>query len=56
MNTRQVVIGALVVAGVCCAVMWFLEDFNRQRMAAEWRDFLETHGVIPDKGASGGGG
>lgn len=53
MSTRQVVVAALVIAGTCCAVMWFLEEFNRQRMAAEFRDWLES---LPTREGAGGAG
>lgn len=49
MTHRQVIVGALVIAGVCCAVMWFLEDFNRQRMISEMRDWLDT---LPERKAT----
>lgn len=36
MSTRQVVLAALVLALVCCVVMWTLEDFRQRQMIADF--------------------
>ncbi len=41
MTTRQVLLAALVIAVVCCAVMWWLEGFRQERMVAEFRAVLD---------------
>ena len=44
MSWRQTIAGALLVALVAAAVVWFLEDFERARMREtlreEWSSFL----------------
>lgn len=47
MTTRQVIIAALILGAVCCAVMWLLEDFRQRKMIGEMRDWL---GTIPTAG------
>lgn len=40
MTTKQVVLTALILALVCCAVMWYLESFRMARIAEEWRSMI----------------
>lgn len=52
MNARQVVLAAVVIAVVCCGVMWFLEGFRQERMIAQFRTVLDD---LPTAGAAGEG-
>jgi hypothetical protein len=40
MTTTQVIFAAVVLAAVCCAVMWFLEDFRQRKLIAEMQTWL----------------
>lgn len=42
MSTRQVVLAALVIALVCCAVMWWLEGFRQEKMISQFRQVLDN--------------
>lgn len=42
MTTRQVVLAALVLAVVCCGVMWFLEGFRISQMRDEWQSWVAS--------------
>lgn len=42
MTTRQVITAALVLAVVCCGIMWVLEDFRQRKMLGEMRAWLDT--------------
>lgn len=41
MSTKQVIIAAVLIAVVCCAVMWLLEDFRQAKMIADFRAELD---------------
>lgn len=41
-STRQVVLAALVIALVCCAVMWWLEGFRQEKMISQFRQVLDN--------------
>lgn len=47
---KQTLAAALIIAGVSAAVVWFLEDFERERvretMRTEWAAFLAE---LPDR-------
>lgn len=36
MSTRQVLLAAFVLALVCCAIMWSLEDFRQRKLIADF--------------------
>jgi hypothetical protein len=40
-SVRSVIAGALVIAVVCCLVMWMLEDFRQAKMIADFKAALE---------------
>jgi hypothetical protein len=40
-SNRQTVLAALVLAAVCCSVMWLLEDFRQRKMIADLAAELE---------------
>lgn len=42
MGVREVMIAAVVLGLVCCAIMWLLEDFRQRKMLAELRSWLDT--------------
>jgi len=47
MTTRQVIVAALVLGFICCAIMWWLEGFRQRQMIStfqEWLDGLPTFG------------
>lgn len=54
MSWKQTLVGAIVIALVAAAVVWMLEDFNRQRtvetMREEWTRWLST---LPTQGEGG---
>lgn len=58
MSWKQTVAGALVIALVAAAVVWFLEDFERARvremMREEWTAWLEKF-PVRGEGAAGDG-
>lgn len=37
MKTSQVLVAAVAIALICCAVMWALEDFRQSKMIADFR-------------------
>lgn len=41
MSTQQVVLAALVIALVCCAIMWWLEGFRQEKMIADFKRVLD---------------
>lgn len=51
MSTRQTVAAAIILALVCCGVMWLLEDFRQRKMLAELRGWLDT--IPTTEGGSG---
>ena len=40
MTTRQTILAAIILAGVCCGVMWVLEGFRQRQMIEEFRGAL----------------
>jgi hypothetical protein len=40
-SIRSVLAGAVVIAVVCCLVMWMLEDFRQAKMIADFKSALE---------------
>lgn len=41
MTTRQLLIAALVLGLTAATVVWWLEQFNRERLKADWTRFVE---------------
>jgi hypothetical protein len=41
MTWKQAAVIAIAFGVIAAGIVWFLEDFNRQRMSAEWRSFIE---------------
>ncbi len=50
MTHRQVAVAALIIALVCCAVMWWLEGFRQAKMISEFRKVLDG---MPTAGEAG---
>lgn len=42
MSTRQVIVSAVVLGLVCALVVWWLEQFNRERLIADFRAQLDN--------------
>ena len=40
MSTKNTLILAATIVLGCVVIMWWLEDFNRQRMVADWKGFI----------------
>ena len=44
MNTwRQTIVAAMIMGLIAAALVWYLERFNSDRLAAEIRDYLANH-------------
>lgn len=41
MTTRQTVLAAVILGMVCAGVVWWLEQFNRERLIADFREALD---------------
>lgn len=41
MSTKNTLILAATIVAGCVIIMWWLEDFNRQRMVNDWKSFVE---------------
>ena len=41
MSTKNTLILAGAIVAGCVLIMWWLEDWNRQRMVNDWRSFIE---------------
>lgn len=41
MTSKQMLISAVVIALVCCAVMWWLESYRMAKIGAEWRIWVD---------------
>lgn len=52
MSTRQVVLAALVLAVVCCSVMWYLESFRMAKIAEEWRSMISGLPTVGEQPAA----
>lgn len=40
MTTKQAILSALIIAFVCCGVMWMLEDFRQAKMISDFKTEL----------------
>lgn len=52
MTTRQVIAAALVLAVVCCGIMWLLEDFRQRKMLGEMRGWLDSLPTATEGGSA----
>jgi len=41
LTTRQTVLAAVILGMVCAGVVWWLEQFNRERLIADFREALD---------------
>ena len=37
MKTSQILVASVLIALVCCAVMWMLEDFRQAKLISDFR-------------------
>jgi hypothetical protein len=42
MTHKQVIVAALVLGVTAALVVWWLEQFNRERLKADWLRFVES--------------
>jgi len=40
---RQTIVAAMIMGLIAAALVWYLERFNSDRLAAEIRDYLANH-------------
>ncbi len=52
MSTKQVLVFSVVIGLVCAGVVWWLEDFERRRLAEEWHKFVEGWGAKAGEAAA----
>lgn len=38
---KQLLLQAVIMGIVAAALVWFLEDFNRRKLVADWQGFIE---------------
>lgn len=50
---KTVIVQAVIMGIVAAAIVWFLEDFNRRRLVADWQGFIEGWTNPPQTGAHG---
>lgn len=41
MSMKNTLVLAVSIVAGCVLIMWWLEDFNRQRMVADWKQFVD---------------
>ncbi len=41
MNTKQILLTSVIIGVVCALLVWWLEGFERKRLAKDWQSFVD---------------